>query len=256
MADEVDDLSDILGPEPDLSDILGPEPAASPPPLTPGRALQRLSRARGIRPRKLSNDRMIRVLTAITQMPVTTDACWRAGISTSTLKYWLTKSVSGGGGDGFDVVFDENTPDETVRFHEAWDDAMAIGLSLVERALHERALGYREVLTYQGRVVYKHDPELVALFGYECMQTYLRDPITNEPVPEAVIKQDPDLLQFIVKTRLSETYGTKATLDINHRGGVLVVAAVAKTSEALASVAQDYKADAVDVEFSEVDEAS
>lgn len=236
-----------------MGDSGAPAAPAPAPALTPGRALQRRSRAIYLRPRKLSNDRMVRVLTAMTDMPVAADACKMSGISTSTLKYWLGKSQEGQPGDGFDVILDPDEPDQVVRLHEAWNDAVAAGLGRVERAAITRALGYLEPLTYQGRVIYKHDRELVALFGGESVDTYLIDKDTGQPVPESVMKQDPDLLQFILKTRLADVYGNRQTVDINHRGGVLVVSAVARTSEALLTDAADYKADAMDAEFSEID---
>lgn len=196
---------------------------------------------------------MIRVLTALTEMPVSANACTMSGISVSTAKYWIACSQDGQPGDAYDVMLDPRDPDSVVRFHDAWNDAMAAGLGRVERAAITRALGYLEPLTYQGRVIYKHDRELVALFGGESVDTYLLDPNTGQPVPESVMKQDPDLLQFILKTRLPDTYGNKLAVDHNHRGGVLVVSAVAKSSEALLADAQDYKADATDAEFTEVD---
>jgi hypothetical protein len=253
MAD-AEDLTDLLGPEPaPVQEAPDPElEAPSVPMLTPGRAAFRRSRSITLKPRKLSNERMLRVINAISEMPVASDACMRAGMSVTTLKYWLTKSAEGRPGDGYDVVFDPDEPEATRRFHEAWNDAMEIGIGRVESATIQRALGYLEPLTYQGRVIYKHDPELVALFGYECQQTYLLDPATGEPVPETLFKQDPDLQMFILKTRKAEVYGNKQSIDVNHRGGVLVVSAVAKSSQALLEQGKDYKADAVDVEFSEV----
>jgi len=238
----------------EIDELLGNPvaPVEQAPALSPGRALQRRSRAIYLRPRKLTNERMVRVLTAMTDMPVAADACKMAGISTSGLKYWLGKSQEGQPGDGFDVVLDPDEPEATVRFHEAWNDAVAAGLGRVERAAITRALGYLEPLTYQGRVIYRHDRELVALFGGESVDTYLLDE-NGQPVPESVMKQDPDLLQFILKTRLADVYGNRQTVDINHRGGVLVVSATARSSEALLTDAADYKADAVDAEFSEVE---
>lgn len=244
MADD-DDLSDLMGPEPELAPI--PVPM-----LTPGRAAFRRSRSVILKPRKLSNERMIRVLTAITEMPVSADACMRASISPTTLSYWMTRSAEGVPGDGYDVVFDPEEPEATRRFHEAWEDAMKIGLSRVERAAHQRALGYLEPQVYQGRVIYKHDPGLVALYGYECQQTYLLDARTGEPVPESVMKQDPDLMMFILKTRMKDTYGSKQEIDVNYRGGVLVVSAVAPNSQALIENQKNFKAEAIDVEFSEI----
>lgn len=239
--------------EDDLSDLMGPEPEAAPlPVLTPGREAFRRSRSLSLKPRKLSNERMLRVLTAISDMPVAADACMRAGMSVTTLKYWLTKSNDGAPGDGYDVIFDPEEPEATRRFHEAWNDAMEMGLGRVESATTQRALGYLEPLTFQGRVTYKHDPDLVALFGYECQQTYMLDAMTGAPVPETVFKQDPDLMMFILKTRKADIYGNKQQIDVNHRGGVLVVAKVASTPQALVDMSKDFKAEAIDVEFSEV----
>lgn len=239
MADDDDNFDDILGPE------LAPA-------LTPGRALQRRSRSYNLRPRKHSNDRMLRVLNAISTMPVTADACMLAGVSVSGLKYWLAKSSEGKPGDGFDVVFDPDEPEETVRFHDAWADAMYTGVSRIERVAHQRALGYQEIGVYQGRVIYRHDPELVKMIGYECMDTFLLDPITKQPVPESYMKQDPDMIGLILKARMPEVYGNKQQIDVNVRGGVLAIPVVAESSEALTD--QSYKADAVDVEFSEVED--
>lgn len=246
MADE-DDLSDLLGPEPE------PVAAPAPKPLTPGRDLQRRSRSLGLRPRKLSTERLIRICNALADMPVDSDACMLAGVSTSTLKYWLLKSKEGSTGDGFDVpvLGDSEEDDGTIRFHEMYMDAMEVGIGRVERAAITRGLGYLEPLTYQGRVIYKHDPDLVALFGYECMQTYLLD-AEGKPVPETVLKQDPDLLQFILKTRKKDVYGNVQQIDVMHRGGVLVVAAPAPAAALSDQSVQNYKADAVDVEFVEL----
>jgi hypothetical protein len=265
MADEDDDLFDILGPEPEPmnppfagGEFAEPEPKPKPkfndPRVPGGREALARSRSMAVKPRKLSNERMIRVLTAISEIPVAGDACMLAGISPTTLNYWRLRSKEGAPGDGYDVTLDPNDPEDTVRFHVAWDDAMTIGLARVERAGFQRALGYLEPQTFQGRVVYKHDPELVALFGYECMQTYLLDKVTGAPVPETLLKQDPDMIQFIMKNRLRELYGNVQQIDINHRGGVLVVSAVAKTSTALLESAQDFKAEAVDAMFEELPE--
>lgn len=249
--DDDDDFEDLLGPDPEK-----PLPLAggiSELKLTPGRARQRRSRSLLLRPRKLSNERMIRVLTAITEFPVSGDACMRAGISVSTLKYWMQGSAEGQPGDGYDVVLDPDEPENTVRFHEAWADAMEIGLSRVERAAMQMATGYYEVGVYQGKVVYQHDRELVEIIGYECQQTYLLDPATGAPVPEMILKQDPDMIRFILKSRMSEVYGNKQQIDVNYTGGVLAVPERAVTAQALITD-QSYKADAVDVEFEEVGE--
>jgi hypothetical protein len=241
--DDDEDLTDLLGPDPT------PPPAPEPKPLTPGRALQRRSRSYPVnRVGKLNSpERLKRLLKAISQMPVATDACKRSGISHSTLKLWLTRSSEGAAGDGFDI----NMGDEgKVRFHEAWDAAMLQGVEKVEVAMFNKAIGQQEPLTFQGRVIYKIDPDLVAL-GLEGPEAYLKDEF-GAPVPESVTKQDPDLMQFILKARKSDTDGNKQQIDVNHRGGVLVVSAVAKSPEALTEEMKDFRQDAIDVEFEDV----
>lgn len=244
MADD-QDLLDLLGPEPEVAPA--PEPA-EPAPLTPGRALQRRSRSYQVKGKLNSPARLKLLLTAIGEMPVATDACKRAGISYSSLKYWLTKSSEGAPGDGFDVVLLPG--EEPVRFHEAWDHAMLYGVEKVEKAAIDKALGVLEPLTFQGRVIYKLDPDLLSL-GLVGHEAYLRD-ANGQPVPETVLKQDPDLMQFILKARKPEVYGNKQQIDVNHRGGVLVVSAVATTSEALIENSKDFRANAVDAEFEDL----
>jgi hypothetical protein len=182
-------------------------------------------------------------------MPVGADVARRMGISYTTLKYWLQKSFEGAPGDGFDVVMgddDENgTDDNTVRYHDAWDIAMMAGVEAVEAATIKRATGYEEVLTYQGRVSYRYDPDKVAdsiALGIPefVPQNYLLDKY-GAPVPETVFKQDPDLAMFILKSRKPQVYGAKASVDVNVKGGVLVVGVRAATSEVLNEIEEKYR---------------
>lgn len=232
----------------ELDELLGPDPVAvtepeetlvdeAPPKSRPmgeaSRALLERSRNYPVNrvARKNTPERLKRILSYISEMPVTADACRRANISNTTIKYWLQKSLEGAPGDGFDIVMgddDENgTDDNTVRFHEAWDDAMTVGVGRTEAATIKRATGYDETLTYQGKVQYRYDPKKLAdarelgLPEY-VPENYLVDEF-GAPVPETVFKMDPDLAMFILKTRLPQTYGAKASLDVNVRGGVLVV---------------------------------
>lgn len=240
----------------ELEAFLGPEPKRFTP-LTPGRALFRRSRGMNIKPRKHSPERMQRLIDCLREMPVAGEACRRAGISYSTMKYWYLKSTEGVPGDGFDMPsadgIDEETGDQYVeRFHTAWDNAMNEGIAKVEVATHTRATGYQEVLTYMGSVVYRHDLELVAMLGGYGVDTYMRDD-KGFLVPETVMKQDPDLMMFLLKTRKREEYGNHQTVDLNVRGGVLVVGAVAATPQTVDQLG-DYKADAIDVDFEETED--
>jgi len=225
----------------ELDEMLGPDPVAEPEenlvdgavPIKPSLALLERSRSYPVNraARKNTPERLNRALSYATEMPVGADVARRLGISYTTLKYWLQKSFEGAPGDGFDIVMgedDENgTDDNTVRFHEAWDIAMEAGVQKVEAATIKRATGYDETLTYQGRVQYRYDPKKLAdardLGLPELVpDNYLTDEF-GAPVPETVYKMDPDLAMFILKTRMSKTYGNKASVDVNVRGGVLVV---------------------------------
>jgi hypothetical protein len=196
-------------------------------------------------------------------MPVGADAARRCGIAYSTLKYWLQKSFEGAPGDGFDIVMSEQdetgNDDNTVRFHEAWDLAMTTGVERLEAITIQRAMGYNEPLSYQGRVQYKYDPAKLALavelgLPEYVPQNYLVDEF-GAPVPESIWKMDPDLAMFILKSRKSQVYGAKATMDVNVRGGVLVVPARAIEANDLNAIEDRYrKAGRPSVTFEESDD--
>lgn len=240
----------MRGDDIDLDEMLGPDPVAElpenlieeqPPGYRPmgaaGRALLERSRSYPVPGngrdglRKNTPERLKRCIAYAKEMPVLSDVARRAGVSPSSIKYWLQKSFEGAPGDGFDLSLgddDENgTPENTVRFHEEFDAAMMAGVERVEAATIRRATGYDEVLTYQGRVQYKYDPVKMAQSRALDMpelvpENYLLDE-AGVPVPETVYKMDPDLAMFILKTRKAQVYGQKATMDVNIRGGVLVV---------------------------------
>lgn len=256
--DDDDDLSDLLGPEPEAADaptveLLVDEAPTSRPMGEASRALLERSRSYPVNrvARKNTPDRLQRLLGYIAEMPVTTDACKRASIGVTTLKFWLQKSKEGKPGDGFDMMLgvdDENGEENNaVRFHDAWDAAMEAGVGEVERSVHQRGKGYEEVLTYQGKVQYKLDPEkydLYVLLGDPIDERnpdmWLRD-ARGVPVPETVWKMDPDLAMFILKTRKPLVYGAKASLDVNVKGGVLVIPMRTVTSEDLNVIETEYR---------------
>jgi hypothetical protein len=144
-----------------------------------------------------------------------------------------------------DDVDENGSDDNTVRFHEAWDIAMLSGVERVEAITIRRATGYDEVLTYQGKVQYKYDPQKLAdardLGLPEFVpENYLVDQ-WGAPVPETVWKMDPDLAMFILKSRKPQVYGNKASMDVNVRGGVLVVPMRALAAADLNAVEEQYR---------------
>jgi len=238
--------------EDDLDDLLGPTPLTA-------RQLQQMAKKETLGPGRVKGDkrtpeRMARIIDQLAKMPVVGDACKMAGIHRETLKLWLIKSKTGIPGDGFDLPLDPNDPSVgTIRLHEAYDAAMEDGLDLLERAAIQKALGQLEPLTYQGRVIYQLDPRLMGL-GLPENECWLLDD-KGRPVPESVMKQDPDLMQFILKARRKGVYGNKTEVDVTHRGGVLVVGAKAVTGQSLNEEEAQFRINAVDVEFEEVGDA-
>ena len=278
MTDDID-LADLLGPDPTEdtpTEILVDEAPKSRPMGAMSRGLVERSRSYPVngpdntggiraprRPRKNTPENLKRLLSYVAEMPVASDAARRIGIDYGTLKYWLQKSLEGRPGDGFDITLGEGdesaNEDDTVRFHEAWDSAMLVGVGRGETATIRRASGYDEVLTYQGRVQYKLDPLKVAIArmlgeAEDSAECYLLDGF-GTPVPETVWKMDPDLAMFILKTRRPDLYGNKATVDVNVRGGVLVIPMRAVSSEALNVIEEEYRReDTPAVEFDDTED--
>jgi hypothetical protein len=263
------DLDEMLGPAPITDEPENLVDAAPPGAITPSKALLERSRSYPVQRAAKKNmpEKLKRALDYVAEIPVGADVARRMGISYTTLKYWLQKSFEGAPGDGFDIVLgdeDENgTDDNTVRFHDAWDTAMMAGVERVEVATIRRATGYDEVLTYQGKVQYKYDPEKLAIarelgLAEQVPENYLLDKF-GAPVPETVYKMDPDLAMFILKSRKPQVYGAKASVDVNVKGGVLVVGMRAATSEALNELEGTYRKEgrpAVTFEEGDDDEAA
>lgn len=198
--------------------------------------------------RKNSPERMAYLLNKLTEWPNVTKACAFAGISYTTIKYWLKKSATGRPGDGFDLEYAE----ETKRFHEHYSDALECGVQQVEDAYLERALsGYYETLHHQGRVAYQYDQGLLDL-GLSGPDAYLLDE-NGRPIPERIHHQDPEVMLSVLKAWRRDKYGQKDQLDITHRGGVMVVTAPARTSKELEALAQEMLAAPVDVDFVDAD---
>jgi hypothetical protein len=246
------DLDDMLGPDP-----VGPEAEnlvdEAPPLDRSGKAVLQRSRSypMPIRSRKSTPERLGRILKYAMEMPIDADVCRRAEISITTLKYWLQKSFEGAPGDGFDIELGENdengTEDNTIRFHDAYKAAFDVGVEAVEAIGHLRATGYQEPQVYRGRVQYKLDPKKLSDYidlglpvDDRDANLWLRDE-AGAPVAETVTKIDPDLLMFILKARKPQLYGAKASVDVNVKGGVLVVGMRAATPEALNEIEGTYR---------------
>jgi len=264
MSGEEISLDDLLGPPP-----LGPEAEVlvdAPPKSRPMGAASRgvLERSRSYplmkgskgynrldAARKNTPERLTSLLRFIAEVPVFSDAARRAGISLSQLKYWLQKSLEGSPGDGFDVTLpdtEENeNPDNTVRFHIAWDSAVEQGLGKLEKVAWGLGYGYDKPQVYKGRVQYQIDQdqyELFLLLGLPIDERDQRLWARNEfgqPIPVTVKEQDPDMVRWVLETRMPKVYGKKATVDMNVMGGVLVVGMRAATSEALNELEDQYR---------------
>jgi hypothetical protein len=245
----------MRGDDIDLDEMLGPDPLAEEPenlvdaappnikPKTSGRALlERAARYPVNRAAsKCTPENLNRALAYAREMPVGGDVARRLGISYTTLKYWLQSSLEGTMGDRYDIPSDDG--ENTTRFHVAWDDAMLVGAHAAEKAMIKRATGYEEVLIYKGRVQYKYDPKKLALsrelgLPEEVPENYLVDQF-GAPVPETVEKQDPDLVMFFLKAKHPD-YKAKP-IDVNVRGGVLVVGMKIAAPEDLNLLEEEYR---------------
>lgn len=205
---------------------------------------------------KRTPGKMIGICECIARIPVAKDACAANGITTHTLKLWLTKSRLGNPGDGFDLVLNpDDAPEDqqVIRFHEMYDESLKEGAQEMFRATWQRAIGYQEPLTYQGRVIYKLDPQKLK-DGKEGMDAYLLDD-DGRPVPESVEKQDPDLMQFMLKGLMPETFGNKTKIELEGKiSGVLVVAQKATDGKLLLDEEKVFKEQSVDIEFEDDDD--
>jgi len=165
--------------------------------------------------KKRSPENLRLILDSLAEYPVKIDAAKKAGIHRRTLDYWLKCSAAGR--EGYVLEWQG----VTAKFHEHFLSAIEEGVDNLKGVAHQRALGYDEVLTYQGRVVYKLDPQLVAI-GCQGHEAYLRDENGN-PVPETIRKQDPKMIRWLLERLRPGIYGNDRDLGDTQRGGVLVV---------------------------------
>lgn len=213
-----------------------------------GRELAKLAAKLTVVGRKNSPERMEYLCRRIELFPNVSQAVAFAGISVSTLKYWLAKSEKGRPGDGFDLELD----DRKGRFHEHWREALDSGVQLVEDSFVDRALnGYYETLSDKGRVQYQYDKDLINL-GLTGPDAYLLDE-EGRPIPERIHLQDPDVMQAVLKAFRRDRWGQHDKLDVTHRGGVMVVTAPALSSKELEEREKRHTEAPIEVEFREVE---
>ncbi len=202
--------------------------------------------------KKNTPERLRLLLNQVTQLPNVTRACGVAGISSSTLRYWLAKSAKGQPGDGFDVEYE----DQMARFHEHWFEAIQTGVQMVEDAYMNRAInGYWETLHHQGRVAYQFDQDLLNL-GLTGSDAYLLDE-DGKPIPERIEHQDPEVMRDVLRARRRDVWGLREQIDVMHKGGVMVVTGPARTSAELEARARRMEKEAetaTEVEFIEIED--
>ena len=214
-----------------------------------GRELMRESRSRTIVGKKNSPERLTKLLNYVVQFPSISRACAMAGLSVTTLKYYLVKSEKGTPGDGFDLTYGE----ETKRFHQHFADCRDAAIQMVEDAYVRRAVnGYYETLSDKGRVIYQIDPALSGL-GLTGPDAYLLDD-DGKPIPERIEHQDPEVMEKVLRAYRRDRWGTHDKLDVNFRGGVMVVGMRAKSSKDIEELEKETLAAPLDVEFREVED--
>ncbi len=214
-----------------------------------GRELMRESRSRTIVGKKNSPERLTKLLNYIVQFPQIKRACDMAGLSVTTLKYYLVKSEKGAPGDGFDLTYGE----ETKRFHLHFADCRDAAIQMVEDAYVARAVnGYYETLSDKGRVIYQIDPALSGL-GLTGPDAYLLDE-NDKPIPERIEHQDPEVMEKVLRAFRRDRWGQHDKLDVNLRGGVMVVGMRAKDSKEIEELERATLSAPLDVEFREVED--
>jgi hypothetical protein len=176
--------------------------------------------------RKRSPACMRVVLDSLAEFPVKNLATGRAGIERHTPDYWIKCSAAGR--DGYDIEW----RGLTAKFHEHYKSAMDEGTDKLKKAAFDLALGYDEIQTHQGRVVYKIDESRWSA-GYRGPDAYLKDE-NGHSIPETVRKQDPEMIRWLLERLLPDKFGKHRKIDVTHKGhtgGVLVVGAKSNTEK-------------------------
>jgi hypothetical protein len=184
------------------------------------------------------------LLNFLIENPHWASAARRIGVVPVTILRWLKRSREG------DPEFVIEWGGEMKPFHEHAQDAMKVNIANIESMARKNAEGYDEVVTFQGQVQYKIDPQLVGVpddelrdLGYP--DRYLRDG-HGAVIPLTVRKKPSD--QLVIKmltSHMRRVYGEEATLNINH-GGVLRLERPGEITPK--AVAQTVDADFIEVE--------
>ena len=199
--------------------------------------------------KKSNPERLTKFLDRLTKEPNITRVCAAVGLSHKSLRTYIAKSEQGHPGDGFDLDYGG----EKKRFHEHYIDVMKLATQLIEDALWQRAFsGYYETLSDKGRVIYQIDPELEGL-GFTGPAAYLRDD-DGKPIPERIQHQDTEVMLEWVRAHNKEVWGRSDKLDVNVRGGVMVVGVRAKSSAANKETEKQALEAPLDIEFREVED--
>jgi hypothetical protein len=214
-----------------------------------GRALEQLKRSRvRVVGKKSHPNNLRKFLNELERTGVWSWACDKAGFSTTASKYYVAKSEDG------DAGFFIQWRDVEGPFHELVQIALNNAVDRIEGHAFHRASGFQEVLTHKGHVTYEVDWDKVNLEGAipGTAASFKLDE-HGRPIPATVEKQSEDLQMFILRARKPEIYGQKAQLDVNHKGGVLVVGTRAKSSEEHEAAEKVFlEKPILDVEFREV----
>ena len=197
--------------------------------------------------RKNSPERLTKLLNYIMQFPQIKRACTMAGLSVWTLNNYLKKSETGQPGDGFDLTYGGDTK----RFHQHFAECRDAAIQEVEDAYISFGLKHYEILSDKGRVIYQIDPALAGL-GITGPDAYLLDE-DNRPIPERIEKQDPEVMEKVLRAFRRDRWGTHDKLDVSVRGGVMVVGVRAKIKEVEAGEKEAITAP-LDVEFRELED--
>ena len=213
-----------------------------------GREVLKRSRVRLLD--KKSNPRNLRkFLSEFQRTGVIRWACKYAGFSSTALGYYIEKSKAGDP----ELVIEWDGVEGPL--HELFKIAETNVVKHIEGCAVHRATGYREVLTHQGHITYEIDWDKVNLEGATpgSPESFRLDE-RGRPIPASVEKQSEDLQMFILRARLPEVYGSKAQVDVTHRGGVLVVGARARDEKEQEAAERAFltRQAPIDVEFREV----
>jgi hypothetical protein len=107
-------------------------------------------------------------------------------------------------------------------FHQHVKSAITNSIQAIEAAARNRALhGVYTVAKFQGRTVYQIDPDLEEL-GFEGVEAYRRDE-NGKPLPELVWTAPSTDLVLGILAANSKTYKKNSTIDVNMRGGGVVM---------------------------------